>query len=1020
MRAPLKTILAIICSLLLQACGGGGGGGGGGPSPQATNKAPTLSINAQIDVLEGTAAVATAAATDPESQTLTFSLSPSADRDLFDISASGVLRFLTAPDFETPADANDDNDYELSVTVSDSQNASDSQNVTVTVTNAIEGRVIDAPLSGSEIYIVTAGASAASAGDSVGTSDAQGYFFIPAPADTSNVQIMTRGGTDIETQVAMPDLMLMADLPNNADASIAVTPISTVVANADTAEDKQAVLTALGITGTVDAFLSKDIWKEAEEGDNTAQSLQSTNAQIGLLISTAQSLVEDGTMAQLSEVADKVAEKIAEKASAKEAIDLQADSMISEVLSDALSDMSVESTAIDAVSSNIAEINELLADEDIDPTSADAADFIEKAQTELQVAVKDLASGDTSVNDFVTETAMATLFSDTDLFKVQTDETKPVISISGSTTINHEQGQTYNDPGATANDAVDGVVTVTTDNQVEATAGTYSVIYSAQDRAGNVSTAERTVIVADTTDPTINLIGAASVNHLQGTTYIDAGATATDNIDGTLTPVLNGTVGTDAGVYTLSYTATDIAGNSATATRTVTVTSNIDSDSANIVIVNGTAGSIWDLGIQGFDERNNYSSCSNDGGSSCPSLNWAAVEDGERGNVLQVTYAANAQHAGVYFKSSTAQDLSAYASGNFVFDIKVIDAGTDNLSEGFYLKMESGNQNIEDVNIGQVANSAVVADGQWQTIIVPMSNFTNLSPIALDLSAVDVAMNLFPAYQTGENLVFQLDNARFELGEDNSNPTPINTDKWFHQTQLPNGSGWYNNELQHYTNRTENSYVSNGTLKIVAIKEAFTDQGHTKQYTSARLNSKYAFTYGRVEVRAKLPSGGGTWPAIWTLGQNISEPGAYWQTQGFGTTSWPACGEIDIMEHWGGNPNYVQSAMHTPSSHGGTVNKGGRAIPTATTNFHLYSMEWTENEIIFAVDGIEHYRYDPPVKNADTWPFDKAQYLLMNFAIEPSIVSSFNQGQMEVDYVRIYAPNAEPGALPAWSDEFND
>ena len=159
-------------------------------------------------------------------------------------------------------------------------------------------------------------------------------------------RIMTRGGTDIETQVAMPDLMLMADLPNNADASIAVTPISTVVANADTAEDKQAVLTALGITGTVDAFLSKDIWKEAEEGDNTAQSLQSTNAQIGLLISTAQSLVEDGTMAQLSEVADKVAEKIAEKASANEAIDLQADTMISEVLSDALSTMSVESTAI--------------------------------------------------------------------------------------------------------------------------------------------------------------------------------------------------------------------------------------------------------------------------------------------------------------------------------------------------------------------------------------------------------------------------------------------------------------------------------------------------------------------------------------------------------------------------------------------------------------------------------------------------------------------------------------------------
>ena len=206
----------------------------------------------------------------------------------------------------------------------------------------------------------------------------------------------------------------------------------------------------------------------------------------------------------------------------------------------------------------------------------------------------------------------------------------------------------------------------------------------------------------------------------------------------------------------------------------------------------------------------------------------------------------------------------------------------------------------------------------------------------------------------------------------------------------------------------------------MAIKEPFTDQNVTKQYTSARLNSKYAFTYGRVEVRAKLPSGGGTWPAIWTLGKNISETGAYWQTQGFGTTSWPACGEIDIMEHWGDNQNYVQSAMHTPSSHGGTVNHGGQNISTASTAFHVYSMEWSEDEIIFAVDGVEHYRYDPANKNADTWPFDAPQYLLMNFAIESDIAASFSEAQMEVDYVRIYDIDADPSTDdPLWSDEFN-
>ncbi len=602
------------------------------------------------------------------------------------------------------------------------------------------------------------------------------------------------------------------------------------------------------------------------------------------------------------------------------------------------------------------------------------------------------------------------------------DKVGPVISISGSTTINHEQGQTYNDPGATANDAIDGSVTVTTDDQVGTAAGTYTVIYSAQDSAGNTSTREREVIVADTTDPIVTLTGGASVNHQQGTTYTDAGALATDNIDGSLTPVLNGTVGSGAGLYTLTYTATDIAGNSAAATRTVTVTANTNGDSANIVISNGAVGSVWDLGVQAFDEQNpDYGSCANDGGSGCPSLSWTLEVDNDRGNVLQVAYTANAQHAGVYFKTSTAQNLSAYALGNFIFDIKVIDDGTDNLPNGFDFKMESSNAE-KQVSIDDVANSTVNADGQWQSISIPVSSLTNNG---INLSETTVAMNLFPAYQTGENLVFQLDNARFELvegasgGGDNNNVSAIDTSKWFHQTQLPNGNSWYNNEQQHYTNRIENTYVSDGTLKIVATKESFTDQGVTKQYTSARLNSKYAFTYGRVEVRAKLPSGAGTWPAIWTLGQNISEPGAYWETQGLGTTSWPACGEIDIMEHWGNNQNNVKSAMHTPSSSGGTVNIGGQFISTASSQFHVYSMEWSADEIIFAVDGNEHYRYDPAEKNAATWPFDAPQYLLMNFAIEASIASSFNQDKLEVDYVRVYDLDAAPEDLPAWRDEFD-
>lgn len=230
----------------------------------------------------------------------------------------------------------------------------------------------------------------------------------------------------------------------------------------------------------------------------------------------------------------------------------------------------------------------------------------------------------------------------------------------------------------------------------------------------------------------------------------------------------------------------------------------------------------------------------------------------------------------------------------------------------------------------------------------------------------------------------------------------IDESKWFQQKKLPDGGSWFNGELQHYTDRVENSFVENGNLKIVAIKENFTDQGVTKDYTSARLNSKFAFQYGRVEVKAKLPTGAGTWPAIWTLGKNITENGAYWQTQGFGTTGWPACGEIDIMEHWGTNQNFVQSAMHTPSSFGNTENIGGQVIPTASTDFHVYALEWTPSKMVFSVDDVVHYIYNPEEKNAETWPFNAEQYLLLNVAIQASIIPNFTQSAMEIDYVRIY------------------
>jgi len=230
----------------------------------------------------------------------------------------------------------------------------------------------------------------------------------------------------------------------------------------------------------------------------------------------------------------------------------------------------------------------------------------------------------------------------------------------------------------------------------------------------------------------------------------------------------------------------------------------------------------------------------------------------------------------------------------------------------------------------------------------------------------------------------------------------INDSNWHHQTKLPNGGSWYNGEIQHYTDREDNSYVSDGILHIVGKKESFTNQGHTKQYTSARLNSKFAFQYGRVEVRAKLPFGVGTWPAIWTLGKNINEDGAYWDNEGFDTTSWPACGEIDIMEHWGANQNYISSATHTPSSFGGTINTGGQVLADASNTFHNYTLDWYPEKLVFSVDGIEHFTYEPSELNSQTWPFDLEQYILLNFAVLPSIDPNYTEDALEIDYVRVY------------------
>jgi beta-glucanase (GH16 family) len=200
--------------------------------------------------------------------------------------------------------------------------------------------------------------------------------------------------------------------------------------------------------------------------------------------------------------------------------------------------------------------------------------------------------------------------------------------------------------------------------------------------------------------------------------------------------------------------------------------------------------------------------------------------------------------------------------------------------------------------------------------------------------------------------------------------------------------GWGNAELQNYTNRSQNAVVQGGVLKINLLKESYGGSN----YTSARLLSKdkFSFTYGKVEVRAKLPAGGGTWPAIWMLGSNI------------GTASWPACGEIDIMEHVGNDLNKIYGTLHYPGHSGGNANGATKLISNATTEFHIYKLEWSSAFInIFVDDQLFH-----SVANSSAIPFNHDFFLILNVAMGGNfggaVDPAFTNGTMEVDYIRVY------------------
>jgi beta-glucanase (GH16 family) len=235
----------------------------------------------------------------------------------------------------------------------------------------------------------------------------------------------------------------------------------------------------------------------------------------------------------------------------------------------------------------------------------------------------------------------------------------------------------------------------------------------------------------------------------------------------------------------------------------------------------------------------------------------------------------------------------------------------------------------------------------------------------------------------------------------------------FDKAGLPDPEKWSyeqgvirNREAQYYTReRKENARVEGGNLILEARKEQYKIAGgaagkgkgkgrDTAEITSASLMSKATWTYGRIEVRAKLPTGRGTWPAIWLLGSG----------------GWPACGEIDIMENVGYDPDTIHTNIHTQKyNHVKRTNKGAKiTIPKPYADFHVYAIEWHPDRIDSFVDGKKYFTFKNEKTGNDVWPFDKPERLKLNIAIggdwggQKGIDNSIFPQKMEIDYVRVY------------------
>jgi hypothetical protein len=381
-----------------------------------------------------------------------------------------------------------------------------------------------------------------------------------------------------------------------------------------------------------------------------------------------------------------------------------------------------------------------------------------------------------------------------------------------------------------------------------------------------------------------------------------------------------------------------------------------------------------------------FSSCADDDDGSVP------VENSPKLAISSVTLFEGNDNSSFNFKVTTSTEYSKDITVDFTTEEITAGAGTDFVANTGTLTIAAGGRE-GFIAIEVIGDENKELDEEFKVVLSNPTNATiqnaeGVGTIRNDDTFIEVPEDgyITPDSYIGYNLVWG----------DEFEGTDLNLGDWTYEV---NGDGGGNNELQYYTDRVDNSFLSDGNLVIEANKESY--MGH--QYTSARIvtQNKKLFRYGRIDIRAILPEGQGVWPALWMLGTNISSVG------------WPACGEIDIMELVGHDPSTTHGTIHSGPQGQGYSNYTGEHYTLNSGKFsdeyHVFTIIWEYNSIKWYVDDNEFFS----ITNADVsgaYPFNDEFFFIFNVAVggnwpgAPDATTVFPQ-RMVVDYIRVFQEN---------------